>query len=432
MDECDRFLDRSGSLPARPLPTIGVSQRAATSGAPYEPHRTAGPHRTGSHRSPGHGGCGRRHRVSGSTPATASADASSSIAVSALREQLAGLQGESQALQADLTRATQLLDRAKAAQATRIAAEKAAAKAAARAAAARRAAEQAAARRSTPTTHTSTSKPKHHGTTQARWRRRARGRRDDEHEGGDDDRPRNPRPLDDGHAGRAGDRGPVHRHHRGLPVTSRSATTSAKPAAAPAAAQPTVDSRGGRAPGRGRRGSRPVAGLRASVSALAKQANAVIKAQKAATVADLVVAVELERRFEQLALVRLLVVEEEHAREEVVAPAVAGQRRRVRVTEAALVSQDLRISVRSMASEIRFWVVAPGEQAEDRAASARGIVERVAAELHPVRPGQRPHARQRGRSVVVASCRRSARRDRAAYDAYELTEHLSTRASCAS
>jgi thiamine biosynthesis lipoprotein len=40
---------------------------------------------------------------------------------------------------------------------------------------------------------------------------------------------------------------------------------------------------------------------------------------------------------------------------------------------------DLRVSFRSMASDIRFWVVAPGADAQDRADAARAVVERVAA-----------------------------------------------------
>ncbi len=40
---------------------------------------------------------------------------------------------------------------------------------------------------------------------------------------------------------------------------------------------------------------------------------------------------------------------------------------------------DLRTSFRSMASEIRFWVVRPGADAERLAAEAQGVVERVAA-----------------------------------------------------
>jgi thiamine biosynthesis lipoprotein len=40
--------------------------------------------------------------------------------------------------------------------------------------------------------------------------------------------------------------------------------------------------------------------------------------------------------------------------------------------------QDLRTSFRSMASDIRFWVVRPAADAEQRAAEARAVVERVA------------------------------------------------------
>ena len=87
-------------------------------------------------------------------------------------------------------------------------------------------------------------------------------------------------------------------------------------------------------------------------------------------------------------------------------------------------SQDLRISFRSMASEIRFWVVAPGEQAEDRVASAREVVERVAASCTRFDPDSalmRANAEGRSWSVVPQECFDAIR---AAYDAYELTEHL--------
>lgn len=40
---------------------------------------------------------------------------------------------------------------------------------------------------------------------------------------------------------------------------------------------------------------------------------------------------------------------------------------------------DLRVEFRSMASDVRFWVIAPRDGAPERAAQARDIVERVAA-----------------------------------------------------
>ena len=42
-------------------------------------------------------------------------------------------------------------------------------------------------------------------------------------------------------------------------------------------------------------------------------------------------------------------------------------------------THDLRVAFRSMASDITLWVVDPGVGAEDAAAAARGVIERVAA-----------------------------------------------------
>lgn len=88
------------------------------------------------------------------------------------------------------------------------------------------------------------------------------------------------------------------------------------------------------------------------------------------------------------------------------------------------VAQDLRISFRSMASEIRFWVVTPGPQAEERAAAARAVVERVAStctRFDPQSALMRANEAGRAWCEVPRECFDALS---AAYDAYELTDHL--------
>ena len=71
---------------------------------------------------------------------------------------------------------------------------------------------------------------------------------------------------------------------------------------------------------------------------------------------------------------------------------------------------DLQHSFRSMASDVRFWVVRPGAGAEAAVERARATVETVARDVHTVRPHQRPDACQRGRPRVAAGGAASASR----------------------
>jgi thiamine biosynthesis lipoprotein len=87
-------------------------------------------------------------------------------------------------------------------------------------------------------------------------------------------------------------------------------------------------------------------------------------------------------------------------------------------------SLDLRMSFRSMASEIRFWVVGPGDRAVDHVAAARDVVERVAASCTRFDPHSalmRANAAGRSWVEVPTECFEAIR---AAYDAYELTDHV--------
>jgi thiamine biosynthesis lipoprotein len=68
---------------------------------------------------------------------------------------------------------------------------------------------------------------------------------------------------------------------------------------------------------------------------------------------------------------------------------------------------DLRVEFRSMASDIRFWVVAPGDDAESRAAEAREVVERVAescTRFDPTSALMRANAAGRQWAVVPREC----------------------------
>lgn len=94
------------------------------------------------------------------------------------------------------------------------------------------------------------------------------------------------------------------------------------------------------------------------------------------------------------------------------------------MTGTAAVTDDLRVSFRSMASEIRFWVVDPGPDAEARAAAAREVVERVAASctrFDPQSALMQANAAGCAWHVVPDECFAAIR---AAYDAHELTDHL--------
>lgn len=94
------------------------------------------------------------------------------------------------------------------------------------------------------------------------------------------------------------------------------------------------------------------------------------------------------------------------------------------MTGERFVAQDLRISFRSMASEIRFWVATPGPDAEQRVDAARAVVERVASSCTRFDPDSalmRANAAGRTWCVVPRECFDALR---AAYDAYQLTDHL--------
>ena len=94
------------------------------------------------------------------------------------------------------------------------------------------------------------------------------------------------------------------------------------------------------------------------------------------------------------------------------------------MTEAAETSTDLRTTFRSMASEIRFWVVAPAPDAETRVAAARAVVERVAASctrFDPQSALMRANEAGRSWSVVPPECFAALR---AAHEAHVRTEHL--------
>ena len=106
-------------------------------------------------------------------------------------------------------------------------------------------------------------------------------------------------------------------------------------------------------------------------------------------------------------LVALVVVEDQRQGEEVVAPAHAGQHRRVRVTEARLMAHDLRTSFRSMASEIRFWVVRPGEHADGPGLGRARGVSTGSPRATRFDPQSALMQRERGRASWMSS-RRSA------------------------
>ncbi|MFN8168603.1 MAG: FAD:protein FMN transferase [Candidatus Nanopelagicales bacterium] len=87
-------------------------------------------------------------------------------------------------------------------------------------------------------------------------------------------------------------------------------------------------------------------------------------------------------------------------------------------------TDDLRVSFRSMASEIRFWVVGPTDDADAKVAAAREVVERVAASCTRFDPQSAlMQANEAGRrwQVVPSECFAAIR---AAYDAHEATDHL--------
>ncbi len=85
---------------------------------------------------------------------------------------------------------------------------------------------------------------------------------------------------------------------------------------------------------------------------------------------------------------------------------------------------DLQVSFRSMASDVRFWVVAPRAGATAQAESAQQVVEAVArtcTRFDPTSDLMRANASGRRRTVVAQECFDALR---AAYDAYRTTEGL--------
>ncbi|MFN8157566.1 MAG: FAD:protein FMN transferase [Candidatus Nanopelagicales bacterium] len=87
-------------------------------------------------------------------------------------------------------------------------------------------------------------------------------------------------------------------------------------------------------------------------------------------------------------------------------------------------STDLRVAFRSMASDVRFWVVAPREGAAAQAEAAREVVEAVArscTRFDPTSDLMRANDAGRRRTVVAQECFDALR---AAYDAYRSTDGL--------
>lgn len=88
------------------------------------------------------------------------------------------------------------------------------------------------------------------------------------------------------------------------------------------------------------------------------------------------------------------------------------------------VRDDLRVSFRSMASDITFWVVAPGPDAHAQAQAARAVVESVATSCTRFDDSSalmRANAAGRSAYAVPRECFDAVR---AAYDAYVLTDGL--------
>jgi len=93
-------------------------------------------------------------------------------------------------------------------------------------------------------------------------------------------------------------------------------------------------------------------------------------------------------------------------------------------TSGSSVSADLRHSFRSMASDVRFWVVRPGSDAPDRVAAAQAVIERVAATCTRFDPDSdlmRANAAGRSWQVVAPECFAALQE---AHAAYLLTEGL--------
>ncbi|HET7900989.1 MAG TPA: FAD:protein FMN transferase [Candidatus Nanopelagicales bacterium] len=85
---------------------------------------------------------------------------------------------------------------------------------------------------------------------------------------------------------------------------------------------------------------------------------------------------------------------------------------------------DLQVTFRSMASDVRFWVVAPGAGAAAQARAAREVVETVArtcTRFEPTSDLMRANGAGRRRAVVARECFDALR---AAYDAYVATDGL--------
>ncbi len=85
---------------------------------------------------------------------------------------------------------------------------------------------------------------------------------------------------------------------------------------------------------------------------------------------------------------------------------------------------DLRVAFKSMASEIKFWVVEPRDDADERAQRARSVVERVAASctrFDPESDLMRANAAGRSWHVVAQECYDAIS---AAYDAHLATDGL--------
>ena len=86
--------------------------------------------------------------------------------------------------------------------------------------------------------------------------------------------------------------------------------------------------------------------------------------------------------------------------------------------------EDLRVSFRSMASEVRIWVVAPNDDGNARVDEARSIIERVAAtctRFDPASALMQANGSGRRWTVLPRECFDAIS---AAYDAYRATDGL--------